>query len=390
LVNPSVNLKATENQVAIVSVTTRNYLYRVQALFEAVAEHLPEAQRIVCCADSWEGAGMVEDNLFEVIEAASLGIPRYSQLALALNPTALCCLLKPFIAKHAFEKHSIQKVIYIDNDIGLYRRPVELLNLLDTKSIVLTPHHLHSLPENSIPNEENLCRFGLCNAGIFGVSRQTESIEFLNWWANWMLEPRRLHVHTGYDQVWMNYALPYCPNHAVLRDPTYNVAFWNLQERKFEAHDEGFFCDGKQLKAFHFSCFDENHSNRLVGPKTEWSFPHDDAQRKIASDIFDKWNRAGRSESLSLGYGYASWPDGKKISDSERARVIQNWEKIPSEFNFWDADFPQQHPDLFNLIRDVEKIPKVDSWYRKCVRFILDFSVRKILNALLGLAGIKK
>jgi hypothetical protein len=205
-----------------------------------------------------------------------------------------------------------------------------------------------------------------------------------------MLEPRRLHVHTGYDQVWLNYALAHCPSHAVLRDPTYNVAFWNLQERKFEARDAEFFCDGKPLATFHFSCFDENYNDRLVGPKTEWNFPRDDAQRKIASDIFDKWNRAGRSESLSLGCGYASWPDGKKISLSERDRVIQNWDKIPSEFNFWDADFPQQHPDLFNLIRDVEKIPKPDPWYRKCVRFIWDLSARKILNFLLYVAGIKK
>jgi 3-phosphoshikimate 1-carboxyvinyltransferase len=64
----------------------------------------------------------------------------------------------------------------------------------------------------------------------------------------------------------------------------------------------------------------------------------------------------------------------------------------PYQFNvnFWDADFPQQHPDLFNLIRDVEKIPKPDPWYRKCVRFILDMSARKILNFLLYMAGIKK
>jgi hypothetical protein len=383
--------KNTANKtIAVVSIATRNYLYRARVLFESIAEHLPEAKRIVCCADEFDFSAPTSEASFEIVAASELGIPRYEQLAMALNPTALCCLLKPFIAKHAFEKHSIQKVIYIDNDIGLYRRPVELLSLLDSKSIALTPHHLQPLPDKSVPNEENLFRFGLCNAGIFGVSRQTESIEFLNWWANWMLEPRRLHVHTGYDQVWLNYALPYCTNHAVLRDPTYNVAFWNLQERKFEAHDEGFFCDGKQLTTFHFSCFDENHSNRLVGPKTEWSFPHDDAQRKIASEIFDKWNRAGRIECLSLGYGYASWPDGKKISNSERTRVIQHWDEIPSDVNFWDTDFSQLHPSLFYLIRDVEKIPKADPWYRKCVRFILDLSLRKIFNALLGLAGIKK
>ena len=210
------------SNTTIVSVTTRNYLYRARVSFDSVAEFLPGTKRILCCVDEvGQGSDIIKDS-FEIVQAASLGIPRYEQLALALNPTALCCLLKPFIAKHSFECNSIQKIIYIDNDIGLYRRPVELLNLLDTKSIVLTPHHLRSLPANSIPNEENLFRFGLCNAGNFGVSRQTESIEFLNWWANWMLEPRRLHVHTGYDQVWLNYALAHCPSHAVLRDPTYN------------------------------------------------------------------------------------------------------------------------------------------------------------------------
>jgi hypothetical protein len=64
--------------IAVVSVTTRNYLYRTRVLFDAVANHLPDARRIVCCADRLDGLCDPAKEAFEIVEAANLGVPQFA------------------------------------------------------------------------------------------------------------------------------------------------------------------------------------------------------------------------------------------------------------------------------------------------------------------------
>ena len=137
--------------IVVVSVTTRNYIYRARVFFDSVAAFLPEAQRIVCCVDEVGRDLDFSKDSFEIVDAASLGILRYEQLALALTPTALCCLLKPYAVQFALQDSAISKVIYIDNDMALFRDPTEILSGLEAASCVLTPHHLYPLPTASIP-----------------------------------------------------------------------------------------------------------------------------------------------------------------------------------------------------------------------------------------------
>lgn len=372
------------NAVSIVSIATRNYLYRARVLFDSLAEFLPEARRIVCCVDEVDQRHDFSKDSFEVIEAASLGIPRYAQVSLALNPTAMCCLLKPYAVQFAFQDSAISKVIYIDNDMALFREPTEMLAALEAASCVLTPHHLSPLPAGSIPDEQALHSFGIFNAGIFGFRRCEESMKFLAWWAKWMLDPRRFHFRSGYDQVWLNYVPVYCPNYAVLRDPTYNVAFWNIAERDLQLQEDGFYCGKRKLTAFHFSNFNETHPESLVWPRTVSNYTPSEATEKIASEIVAKWENFGKMESTALGYGYAKWPDGSEVTPQQRQCALAHWDEIPQNWNPWGEDFTSTpSPICRKIIGNLElgSLQK-ENILVAAFRFVLDLSLRKIGRGL--------
>ena len=142
-----------------------------------------------------------------------------------------------------FKNSSVDRVIYIDNDIGLYNQPQKMLEQLKWHSFVLTPHLLSPLPLNQgdCQNELSLISFGTFNAGMFGTTKSSESISFLKWWGNWVLDPRHMIISYGYDQVWLNYVPVYCPNFFILREKNYNVAYWNLIERELNQRNGFFF-----------------------------------------------------------------------------------------------------------------------------------------------------
>jgi len=364
------------SDLAVVTVTTRNYLYRTRALFESVQHFLPGSLGIACCADSLQGTGDPANENFKVVEAASLQLPRYSQLAFALNATALCCALKPHAIKFVLRDTRIRRVLYIDNDIGLYRTPVELLALLEAHSFVLTPHHLNPLSVGTRPNETVLLPFGIYNAGLFAVKQSKEVSDFIDWWGDWMLDPRHLDSLWAYDQTWLNYVPVYCPQSCVLRDPSYNVAFWNLPERDFKMNEESFYCGEKPLTAFHLSNFNEDHPESLFWPARKCNYPSTKATRSVASDIVAKWARNGRDQCLAYGYGYANWSNGEPIKFEEREKMKGLWDDLPQELNLWAPGFASDELEAY-------RIQSAKSC-RRILNKILDISPRKVINHLRG------
>jgi hypothetical protein len=57
------------------------------------------------------------------------------------------------------------------------------------------------------------------------------------------------------DQLWMNFAPVYFEKVMILKNHGYNMAYWNLHERKLVKTDQGYFVNdlSTQLVFFHFS-----------------------------------------------------------------------------------------------------------------------------------------
>ena len=84
----------------------------------------------------------------------------------------------------------------------------------------------------------------------------TRSESFIDWW--WQKTRRDALVDHNRmmftDQRWIDF-VPGFFDHCILKDPTYNVAYWNLHARDLTWSDR-YRVDGKPLTFFHFSGFD--------------------------------------------------------------------------------------------------------------------------------------
>jgi len=98
---------------------------------------------------------------FEWVE--DLGLENFSQYAFKYDITEFSTSLKPWLTLRLLE--SVEKVVFLDPDTCLFNSLDPLLNLLDEKEVVLTPHYVTPHPEGDV----GMMRFGSFNMGFFAV-----------------------------------------------------------------------------------------------------------------------------------------------------------------------------------------------------------------------------
>ena len=377
------------SDVAVVTVATRNYFHRVRSLFASVAEHMPGALQVACSVDAFDGLLDPEEEGYEIFEASDLGIPRFEQFVFALNPTAACCALKPHAVLRALKYPGIKRVLYIDNDMGLYRRPDEMLAFLCQHSFAVTPHHLAPLPEGASPDEMTLLPYGIFNAGMFAVSNAPEAVSFLEWWGRWMSDPRHVVAEWAYDQVWLNYVPVYCRDAGIFHEPGYNVAFWNFAERDLRQDDDAFFCGEKPLVAFHFSTFDEKKPTRIVSSNLKSNVVETKATEALGIAMAESWSNHGRDQCIEWDYHYRAWEDGVVVREGEREYARDNWDAINPELDLWSATLQVDQPELYEEMRAewLSESSTTKGKNRSLCKALLDLSPRKVLGKIQKMMG---
>jgi len=377
------------SDVAVVTVATRNYFHRVRSLFASVAEHMPGALQVACSVDAFDGLLDPEEEGYEIFEASDLGIPRFEQFVFALNPTAACCALKPHAVLRALKYPGIKRVLYIDNDMGLYSRPDELFDFLGRHSFVLTPHHSNPLPAGASPDEMTLLPYGIYNAGMFALNNNEEAVRFLEWWANWMSDPRHVFAEWAYDQIWLNYAPVYCRDAGIFHGPGYNVAFWNFAERDLRQDDDAFFCGEKPLVAFHFSTFDEKKPTRIVSSNLKSNVVETKATEALGIAMAESWSNHGRDQCIEWDYHYRAWEDGVVVREGEREYARDNWDAINPELDLWSATLQVDQPELYEEMRAewLSESSTTKGKNRSLCKALLDLSPRKVLGKIQKMMG---
>ena len=160
-----------------------------------------------------------------------------------------------------------QQVVYLDPDIYLFSRLDEIESLLANGAAgCVLPHMLTPLPKDKkYPDDLAILKSGVFNLGFLALRACPETEKFLEWWDAW------LHTHcwadpiTGVftDQRWMDYVPCLWPGISVCRHMGYDVAYWNLHERKL-LHDGGLWYINKEpLRFFHFSGFDPSNQEKV-------------------------------------------------------------------------------------------------------------------------------
>lgn len=171
-----------------------------------------------------------------------------------------CTAVKGKAAVDISAEPDCEKLFYFDPDIAVINSMDEVIDLLDTHSIVLTPHQTDPEPRSARwaiqDNEIASLNYGVFNLGFVAIANDHEGRRFAQWWddrlRDWCHD--RLDIGVFVDQKWCNLVPCFFDNVKVLRDPGYNVASWNLSQRKMSYDEAGTaLINGHPLRFYHFT-----------------------------------------------------------------------------------------------------------------------------------------
>ena len=100
--------------------------------------------------------------------------------------------------------------------------------------MVLTPHNSEPIPpDGRAPSQIDILIAGVYNLGYISLAPGAEIDKLLDWWSERLRRDCRVDPIYGYfvDQRWIDLAPGFVSDLRIVRDPRYNIAYWNLHSR---------------------------------------------------------------------------------------------------------------------------------------------------------------
>ncbi|WP_151702579.1 glycosyl transferase [Nitrincola alkalilacustris] len=342
---------------------TANYLPKARVLAESIKRVDPSVTFHLVLADNLpSGFDLAQEPFDNVILADDLPIENFRPWVFSHTVVELCTAVKGLALETIFEKHGADKVFYFDPDMAVFSRLDELSGLLDHHSTLLTPHQTE--PETSVAaimdNEMASLKYGVFNLGFVGVRNSSEGRRFSRWWADRLLQfchddhPRGLFT----DQKWVNLAPCFFEDIKVLRSPAFNVATWNLTNRKATGTmADGVLINGEPLGFYHFSGFDSGAQEIMLN-KYGANSP---ALYELRNWYIAECELHGQSALGRLPSKFAFFDDGSVISKAHRLLYRER------------LDLQKAFPDPFSTVKGGYK-----EWFANNASQTQDFRVLSV------------
>jgi len=299
------------------TVVSRNFLSYARIVGESYLQHHPGSRFYALVVDRLP-EGVEAGYGIDVVEPRELDLPYFDELAFKYDVVELSTALKPTLLALLLDREDA--IVYLDPDILVLRRFDEAIQLLESAPIVVTPHSLSPIPCDGLrPSEEGMLHTGAYNLGFLGLCGSDEATKLLDWWGLRLRESSRIDYAAGlfYDQKWFDLVPSYFAEAAILRDPTYNVAYWNLHERMLERRDGSFLVGGRRIAFYHFSGYDPARPETL-----SQRVPEDRARTQVEpgtplADLLSLYTglhmRRGFPSCREWSYDFACFEDGTRV-----------------------------------------------------------------------------
>jgi glycosyltransferase involved in cell wall biosynthesis len=295
----------TVQACTIVSVS---HLAQARVLAHSFQRAHPRGEVVVLVTDDPHGE-LVDDACepFRVVRPEWLDLEPSEFVVMAgiYDAMELATSLKPWLMRRLLEE-SCQPLLYLDSDIEVFAPLDDLLDLSEQHGVAVTPHLLTPVPRDGLrPNGADMLVAGIYNAGFLGAGPRALSSGFFEFWCEQLARDAVLDIPDMLfaDQRWLDFID--CFDHAVVRDATVNLAYWNAWARTLTLEHDRVLVDGRPLRFFHFSGFNpkephllSRHQNRIElsdEPALAWLCRH------WAAALLD----AGQDDWELIPYGWA-------------------------------------------------------------------------------------
>jgi len=309
---------------AFCTIIAKNYLPKARALARSLRRHHPELPLYVLVVDEMEGYIDPGREAFAVVPLASLDPPDPRDLAFRYEILELCTAVKPLFLQWLFARgHS--KVVFLDPDVWVYRPLDALLAHLDDADVVLTPHLTAPIDDGKYPDERLILLVGAYNLGFVALARRPPAEALVRWWWDRCRNLCLLEVENGLflDQKWMNLVPGMLDRVLVLRHPGYNIAHWNLHDRRLAGSPAAPTVNGQPLYFMHYSSVDALDPSRLTCPQTRYDRLDEEPLVTMLREYSSELVAAGHQVCAAWPYTYAAFDDGYEI-DREMRRLFRD------------------------------------------------------------------
>ncbi len=241
------------------TICANNYLAHAKTLACSFKKQHPEVDFCIAILDE-PNEGIDYDDLGadQILWIHKLLPELVAELKDTYNIAELCTVVKPKLFTHFFEK-GYNTVLYIDPDIKVFSPFKEVFSALKEHQVVLTPHICSPTGEIGHPQDKDLMRTGIYNLGFLAVNKTIQTQSFIEWWDKRVRAYGFHDLKKGffYDQIWLGYAPAFLDRVFILRHLGYNVANWNLHERKIINNKEKYLVNDTKTPVvfFHYSHF---------------------------------------------------------------------------------------------------------------------------------------
>jgi glycosyltransferase involved in cell wall biosynthesis len=305
----------------VCTIVARNYLAPARVLARSFAAHNPGGTCWTLVIDDVEEELSGDGEPFTLVRPEQLEIELWHQMTAGYSVLELSTAVKPWLIRHLLAEPGVERVTYLDPDIQVFGSLDEVDELLHQHPLVVNPHLTAPMPRDGHrPAETDILASGSFNLGFAGFAAGGELDSLLDWWAERLATDCLIAPERGYfvDQRWMDLAPGLIPSLFVLRDPGYNVAYWNLSSRRLARTNGGYTVDGRPLRFFHFSGYDparpgmlSKHQDRIVL-----------ADQPVVRDLCEGYASAlaaeGHDSWRTRRYGWGTLPDGTPLDDVAR------------------------------------------------------------------------
>jgi glycosyltransferase involved in cell wall biosynthesis/SAM-dependent methyltransferase len=305
----------------VCTIIAKNYVAHARVLAKSFARAHPDGTCHVLCIDEFSGWIDAGREPFEILGLDEIGLPDAERMAASYDVLELSTAVKPWLLRHLLERPDIEAITYLDPDIWVAAPLSEVDHLAREHGKVLTPHFTAPLPRDGLrPSEEDILIAGAYNLGFIALGAEEESHELLDWWAERLEHHCVVDPGNGHfvDQRWIDLIPGIWSGVHVLREPTYNVAYWNLPARRLERRGEDYLVDGEPLRFFHFSGFDPFRPTELSRHQNRIDVADFPALRTLCASHAEALLAHGHREARSWPYQWESLPNGIRLDPPAR------------------------------------------------------------------------
>jgi hypothetical protein len=286
------------------NVSTINYLWQAENLAQSFLKHNPDYDFYVCVIDKPNPDFQPQDYnfSFHIIWIDDLQIHDWEKMLEHYLTFELVIATKAMVLDYLFTTYQPDFALCLDSDILIFDNFSAVEEQFKETNIILTPHCYLPMPyitpidkvihgfSDKIPFEDRLfLHVGIYNIGFIGVKNNAETQPFREWWIKMSKNQCFVGRKQGMfgEQLCLNLVPLYFEKVALLKHLGYNVAGWNLHERKISQKNGKFYVnDTIPLAFFHYSGYEYKNPHKI----TKW-VPLTLDERPDVKPLFDLYHQ---------------------------------------------------------------------------------------------------